>query len=84
MSLVAVWHAHYTIMQAALAGYSLQISLRGLRIPISQVLLNSIIEKNSILRYDNDVFAERLKCQILYILSIDNNLAILGIVDPEQ
>ena len=51
-------HVHDTVMNTALAGYSLQISLSCLRIAISQVLLNCVIKEDSILRHDNDMLAE--------------------------
>ena len=71
-------------MNSALAGHSFQICLGRIKIAILQVLLNSVIEEDSVLRDDDDVFTEWLEGVILNILTIDQHLAILGIVNPEE
>ena len=71
-------------MNSALTGYSFQVCLSRLKIAILQILFNSVIEENSILRNDDDVFSEGIKGVILDILTINQHLAALRIVNPEE
>ena len=77
-------HAHDTVMDATLAGNSFQVFLCCFGVSIPQVLLDSIIEKDSILRHDNDMLPERFKSQILNILVIDEHLSINWVIDSEE
>ena len=71
-------------MNSALTGNSFQVCLSRLKIAILQILFNSVIEENSILRNDDDVFSEGIKGVILDILTINQHLAALRIVNPEE
>ena len=71
-------------MNSALTSYSFQVCLSRLEIAILQVLLNCVIEENSILGNDDDVFSEGIKGVILDILTINQHLAALRIVNPEE
>ena len=71
-------------MNSALASHSFQVCLSCIEIAILQVLLNSVIEEDSILRDDDDMLTEWFEGVILDILTIDQHLTILGIVYPEE
>ena len=58
-------------MNSALTGNSFQVCLSRLEIAILQILLNSVIEENSILGNDDDVFSEGIEGVILDILTIN-------------
>ena len=71
-------------MNSALTSYSFQVCLSRLEIAILQVLLNCVIEENSILGNDDDVFSEGIEGVILDILTINQHLTALWIVNPEE
>ena len=83
MRLVTILHAHNAVMNSALASYSFQVLLRRLQIAILQVLFNSVIEEDSILGNDDDVFSERIKGVVLNILTIYQHLTILWVIHSE-
>ena len=84
LGFIAVLHVHDAVMDAALAGNSFEVSLRCVGIAIPQILLNCVVEEDSVLRHNDNVLSERFKGQILDVLAINEYLAIRWIVDPEE
>ena len=84
LSLIAVLHVHNAIVDAALASDSLDVFLSRIRVAIPQVLLNRVVEKDTILRHDYDVLSERLESQVLQILTVDEHFTVQRVVNSEK
>ena len=77
-------HVHNAIVDAALTSDSLDVFLSRIRVAIPQVLLNRVVEKDTILRHDYDVLSERLKSQVLQILTVDEHFTVQRVVNSEK
>ena len=77
-------HVHNAIVDAALTSDSLDVFLSRIRVAISQVLLDRVVEKDTILRHDYDVLSERLESQVLQILTVDEHFTVQRVVNSEK
>ena len=84
LSLVAVLHAHNAIVDAALASDSFDVFLRRIWVAISQVVLDRVVEKDTILRHYDDMLSERLKRQVFHILVVYQHFAIDRVVNSKK
>ncbi len=71
-------------MNAALVCHSLQVFLSCRWVAILKIVLNCVIEKDSILWHYNDVLTERFESQVFQVLSINANLSLCWIIDSEK
>ena len=71
-------------MDLTLLGYLFHLFLSCIWIAILKVELQSIVEEDSILGYHTNVLSERLQLEILQLLSINKDIALRWIINPEQ
>ena len=84
LRVVAFRHRHDAIMDPTALTYRDDLVHRHLGVRVSQIEQDRIVEECPILGYQGDVLAEGLEVKVGHVLSIDEDLARLGIVDAEQ
>ena len=71
-------------MDSTLPSNSFQVFLSRLEVAVLQVLFNCVIEEDSILGNDDDVFSERIEGVILDILTIYQHFTTLWVIYSEE
>jgi len=71
-------------MNLTFLAHFLNFFKRSFSITILQIKKNCIIEQNSILRNNTNIFPERIKLQVLQILTINKNSSFFWVIHSKQ
>ena len=82
--LVAVGLGHDEIVGVGEACRLLDFGLRGVETAEADVLVDRVVEEKALLRHDADLLAQREKGQVAQVSAVDQDSALLRVVEAEQ